>query len=285
MLNNLNLLFGSSHHRRKTDKRNVLDVLKAHFVVRRPPEQQDELDDIIFAFQSPHQLQDLVIDQSQEPAGEETSSKWQEFRLRRANTDNQRKLASLLIHKMYSWRGYEAEALGQDPHKITLLAYLEEKVVGTITLGIDSPDGLVVDGLYKQEADKLRAEGRKLCDITRFAVDHDIKSKSVLASLFHLAFIYGHNIHKATDFLIEVNPRHAVFYQRMMGFELFGEEKTCTRVNAPAVLLRLPASYADEQIILYGGTGAAAKGTKSIYPHFFSRQDELGITQRLLREE
>jgi hypothetical protein len=144
---------------------------------------------------------------------------------------------------------------------------------------------MVVDQLYKREVDQLRAMGRKPCDITRLAVDQDIKSKSVLAALFHLTFIYGHNIHRATDFLIEVNPRHVVFYQRMLGFVPFGEERVCPRVNAPAVLLRLELTHADEQILKYGGMGAAVPGVKSIYPYFFSREDELGITQRLQKGE
>jgi hypothetical protein len=71
----------------------------------------------------------------------------------------------------------------------------------------------------------------------------------------------------------------------MLGFEPFGEEKVCPRVNAPAVLLRLDLAHADEQIVRYGGMAATAKGVKSIYPYFFSRDDELGITQRLQRGE
>lgn len=247
---------------------------------RREP---DEWDKTIVAFQSPYRLKDLCIDQSEELVDAQITK--QEFKVRLATTDDRRKSASLLIEKMYSWRGYEASSLGQDPNKITLLAYQEDKVVGTLTLGLDSPGGMVVDQLYQQESDQLRAAGRKPCDITRLAVDQDIKSKSVLAALFHLSFIYGHNIHRATDFLIEVNPRHVLFYQRMLGFEPFGEEKVCPRVNAPAVLLRLDLTHADEQIVQYGGLGLAVQGVKSIYPYFFSREDELGITQRLLKGE
>jgi len=249
---------------------------------RRDP---DDWDKTIVAFQSPYRLKDLCLDQSAEPAKEETRGGREEFKVRLATTDDRRKSASLLIEKMYSWRGYDADALSQDPNKITLVAYQAESVVGTLTLGLDSPGGMVVDQLYKREADQLRAEGRKPCDITRLAIDQDIKSKSVLAALFHLSFIYGRNIHGATDFLIEVNPRHVLFYQRMLGFEPFGEERICPRVNAPAVLLRLDLAHADGQIVRYGGMGSAVPGVKSIYPYFFSREDELGITQRLLRGE
>lgn len=247
---------------------------------RREP---DEWEKTIVAFQSPYRLKDLCLGQSQSLAEETQVS--QEFKVRLANNEDRRKSASLLIQKMYSWRGYDANALSHDPNKITLVAYQEDKVVGTLSLGMDSSSGMVVDQLYKREADALRTAGRKPCDITRLAVDQDIKSKSVLAALFHLSFIYGHNIHRATDFLIEVNPRHVFFYQRMLGFEPFGEEKTCPRVNAPAVLLKLDLAYADEQIVRYGGTAVTATGVKSIYPYFFSREDELGITQRLQRGE
>jgi hypothetical protein len=258
---------------------------KLPFGIQSRRREPDEWDKTIVAFQSPYRLKDLCIDQSADQPGEAARVSKQEFKVRLATTEDRRKSASLLIEKMYSWRGYEADALGKDPHKITLMSYQEENVVGTLTLGLDSPDGMVVDELYKREADQLRASGRKPCDITRLAVDHDIKSKSVLAALFHLSFIYGRNIHRATDFLIEVNPRHVYFYQRMLGFEPFGEEKICPRVNAPAVLLKLDLSHADAQIIQYGGLGSAAPEVKSIYPYFFSREDELGITQRLLKGE
>jgi len=245
----------------------------------------DEWDKTIVAFQSPYRLKEMCIDQSTGPAQEETRTSRQEFKVRLATTEDRRKSASLLIEKMYSWRGYEAAALGQDPNKLTLMAYLEDKVVGTLTLGLDSPKGMVVDQLYKSEADQLRAQGRKICDVTKLAIDQDIKSKSVLGALFHLSVIYGRNIHHATDFLIEVNPRHALFYQRMIGFVPFGEEKLCPRVNAPAVLLKLDLAYADEQVKKYGGLGAEAHGVKSIYPYWFSKEDEFGITQRLLKGE
>lgn len=262
------------------------DFLKLPLGIRRRRRTADEWDKTIVAFQSPYRLKDLCVNDAPEPtqANEAVGGK-QEFKVRLANTEDRRKSASLLIQKMYSWRGYDSPDLKGDPYKITLAAFQDDKVIGTLTLGLDSPSGLVVDQLYKAEADKLRAEGRSLCDVTKLAVDQDIKSKSVLGALFHLSVIYGRNIHHATDFLIEVNPRHALFYQRMIGFVPWGEERMCPRVNAPAVLLRLDLEYADEQVKQYGGLGAEAHGVKSIYPYWFSKEDELGITARLLKGE
>lgn len=263
----------------------VAEIAKNPLEIKSRRRDPDEWDKTIIAFQSPYRLKDLCIDQSQSSVSDAGQTTRQEFKVRLANTDDRRKSASLLIEKMYSWRGYDSPSLSQDPNKITLGAYLDDKVVGTLTLGLDSVEGLVVDQLYKTEAAQLREKGRKLCDVTKLAVDPGIKSKHVLGALFHLSVIYGRNIHHATDFLIEVNPRHALFYQRMIGFEQIGEERTCPRVNAPAVLLKLDLAYSDEQVKKYGGQGESARGVKSIYPYWFSKEDELGITQRLLRGE
>jgi hypothetical protein len=53
------------------------------------------------------------------------------------------------------------------------------------------------------------------------------------------------------------------------------------------VLLRLEIDYVDRQIAHWGGkTDAdAAKTERSLYPYFFSKDDEAGIVQRLLRGE
>jgi hypothetical protein len=54
-----------------------------------------------------------------------------------------------------------------------------------------------------------------------------------------MAYLCGRVIHGVTDAFIEVNPRHATYYKRLYGFETAGSPRTCPRVNAPAVLLRL----------------------------------------------
>jgi hypothetical protein len=241
----------------------------------------DEWDKTIVAFQSPYRLKDLCIDQSQAQSEDTTRFSRQEFKVRLATTEDRRKSASLLIEKMYSWRGYETGALNRDPNKITLVAHQDNIVAGTVTLGLDSPKGLVVDELYKAEVDELRAKGRKIAELTKLAVDESSASKSVLAALFHIAFIYAFHIHKYTDFVIEINPRHAFFYKRMLGFNLIGSERMCPRVNAPAVLLHIDLNYIDRKITELGGILPPPPGEKSLYPYGFSKEDEMGIAQRL----
>ncbi len=235
------------------------------------------------SFQTPHTLRALSLEQD----GIDTlpiAGAQQEFKIRLATNENRRDSASLLINKMYSWRGYEtANAPDAIPNRITLVAVANEALVGTLTLGFDSEVGLLTDAMYKTEIDRLRQENRVICELTRLAVDQSIRSKKVLASLFHIAYIYGHNIHHCTDFVIEINPRHALFYKKMLGFEQWGEEKNCPRVNAPAVLLRLTLEYAERKIFELGGGTKRDAGEKSLYPYFFSQKEELGITNRLIQ--
>jgi hypothetical protein len=232
------------------------------------------------SFASPyrHKLQEFSVDQPELPDTKTISVEDHMFKFRLAQSEDGLGPASLLVQQMYSWRGYSTNAsLHHSPNRFTLLAFYDDENIGTVTLGLDSEEGLSVDEMYKDKVDELRAANRKVCDITKLAVDKSVRSKRVLAALFHLCFIYGRNIHGCTDFVIEVNPRHVLFYKKMLGFEQFGEEKTCPRVNAPAILLRLELDYAERKIMEFGGQMEEATGEKSLYPYFFSKDDELGI--------
>ncbi len=208
-----------------------------------------------------------------------------EFRIRLANTVNRRGAASILINKMYSWRGYGDGNLGtpaSSPNRITLLASGPSDLpIGTISMGLDSSSGLCADVMYREELEALRGQGKIICEYNRLAIDPEIKSKRVLASLFHIAYIYPYYLFGHTDGVLEVNPRHVRFYEKMMGFTQIGPERTCPRVNAPAVLLHTDFSYARDQIKKWGGLMENARHERSLYPYFFNQADEAGIIGRL----
>lgn len=206
-----------------------------------------------------------------------------DFRIRLADTEAGRNSASMLINKMYSWRGYAgSHQVQENPNRITLTASDRDTLIGTITLGIDSQVGLLADEIFKEEVDAYRSKGRKVCELTKLAFDASLNSKFALASLFHICFIYGRRLHHCTDVFIEVNPRHRVFYERMLGFKQLGELKANPRVNAPAYLLWLDLDYVEEQITKFGGTSDHPETTRTLYPYFFSPREEAGITQRLI---
>lgn len=233
-------------------------------------------------FESPYEINALPLDEWDPTHTSDPTVKGGSFRIRLADTHGQRSSANMLIDKMYSWRGYTpSPPIREIPNRITLVAHKNDHIIGTITLGFDSSIGLLVDELYKEEINPIRKQRRKLCEFTKLAVDGGVRSKRVLASLFHIAYIYAYNLHNSTDLFIEVNPRHAKFYEKMLGFKQYGPEKHNHRVNAPAVLLWLDLDYAHQQIQKFGGRLNLTRSEKSLYPYFFSPAEEEGISHRL----
>lgn len=208
------------------------------------------------------------------------------YGIRLPDTAEGRNSASMLVKRMYARRGYAGTRHFLDEHnRVTLTANDKDEVVGTITIGIDSDLGLMADELFKDILDDYRARGARLCECTKLAFDLSERSRVPLANVFHLALIYARDLYDCTDVVIEINPRHRRFYERMLGFRQQGELKINPRVNAPAYLMHLSLDYVTEQVELLGGTFDTNPGTaeRSLYPYFFSPREERGIINRLLR--
>jgi hypothetical protein len=205
------------------------------------------------------------------------------FGIRAADVDEQRSSASMLISKMYAWRGYSGNHhIGDDPNRITLTASNKDGVIGTLSLNLDSDVGLLADQVFQDHIDPYRAQG-KVCEIIKLAFDPAVKSKAVLASLFHVAFIYARDLHQCSDIFIEVNPRHRRFYEVMLDFRVECESRQNPRVDAPAVLLRGHIARGTQRIAEVAGKGDHALGDRSLFPYFFSPREEAGIIARLKR--
>jgi len=94
------------------------------------------------------------------------------FRIRVADKAGWRSRASSLIERRYAWRGYSASPLeGHTSGQVTLCACVDDATVATITAALDSQDGLYVSRLYPDAVAQLQAQGRKLCEFTKLAVD------------------------------------------------------------------------------------------------------------------
>lgn len=188
-----------------------------------------------------------------------------------------------LINERYAWRGYGANhRIMMDAHHVTFTAEVDDAVVGTITLAIDSHQGLAADSAFQDAIDGFRARpGSKVCELTKFAFDPEVQSKALMATLFHIVFVYGQRTYGCTDLFIEVNPRHVRFYEAMLGFERVGPPRHNDSVAAPAQLMWLKVDAIREHIDR-AAAGAIGSKARSLYPLFFSPADERGIYQRLI---
>lgn len=197
-----------------------------------------------------------------------------------ADCGAQRSSANKLLNRMYSWRGYGSDhQLPQASNSVTFTAASDERVVGTLTLTVDSGNGLAADQTFADELKSFReAPGARLCELTKFAFDASGPSRPRLAALFHVIFIYGSAHYNCTDLLIEVNPRHQRFYEVMLGFRPIGSVKNNAKVGAPAQLMWLNVAEIRRQIDRHAADDANGR---SLYPHFFSLEEEQDIRARL----
>lgn len=206
-----------------------------------------------------------------------------DFQVRCAITSGGRSKSSALCNRRYAWRGYKQSAYDEtmtDPNQVTIQACRGDYVFGTLTLRFDSDAGLAADALYGTEIGAYRNRGAQVCELTRLAIDPEQGSKEVLGAMFHVAYIYGGLLWGMTDVFVEVNPRHASYYRRMLSFHPAGECRLCDRVEAPAILLHLRVAYVAEQIALHGG--GRTQDRHSLYRYFVSREEEETLRQRIL---
>ena len=184
----------------------------------------------------------------------------------------------------YSQRGYLRMPWAGDaePQLLTLSAMGELGTLGTMGVRLDGPQGLKADEVFGAEVAALRANGRRLCEFTQLALDHGTTSVPVLASLFHAAHLFAHQIRGVELLVIEVNPRHVGYYRRMLDFQVCSDVRQNPRVNAPAVLMSLDLAFAQQRIDALAGTRPSS--SRSLYPHF---QDAEGQRRLLasLREQ
>lgn len=179
------------------------------------------------------------------------------LRAHTAESPEEVEAAKHLIRRRYAWRGYDMpgdeeesvrEVFEPHPSQVVLVAKDRDMTVGTITLGLDGQSGLLAERTYPEPINDHRVAGCNVCDVTRLAVAEQADSKRVLAALFSLAFTTG-SVHGVTHTFVEVNPRHVVFYRRLLGFVVAAEEKFCERVKAPSVLLCVEKEKLEQYLI------------------------------------
>jgi hypothetical protein len=217
-----------------------------------------------------------------------------------ASSRDTRERAYALAHRVYKNCGYVSDAFGRivlahdaEPETLTLLVHDEHgDDAGTISIAFDREAGLPADETYHAQLQELRHTGRQLAEVTRLAIapEHQ-RSKSVLLRMINFVYVYARRVKCCDDFVIEVSPRHAAFYNRLLKFEQIGPERPCPRVqNAMGVLLRLEFSKTDPLISRFAGKGTGAgagpaAGNKTLYPYFYSWFEEGAVAELMAQHQ
>lgn len=145
--------------------------------------------------------------------------------------------------------------LDLDEETFTVVAYHGTKEVGTIT--VNTQETLPFEEIF--DCEMVKDPNFKGAELTRLAIDEEYRNnKEILLGMFNLVFAYSSFVKNCTHLVIEVNPRHVKFYERILGFTAVAENASCPRVRgAPAVLLmgdlKLPMIYPENYKFLVTG--------------------------------
>lgn len=122
-------------------------------------------------------------------------------------------------------------------------------VISTLTQIFDTPlFGLPMDALFKNELDTLRAQGRKITELSALATPKEVRWCNLMVFLSRTMFEYS-RVNDVNDICIMVNPKHVNFYRTMFLFEEFGPERFYPGVGAPAVALRIDMNHIEQQLL------------------------------------
>lgn len=188
------------------------------------------------------------------------------------STDFKFVVASNLFHRLnayhlgyieYLKKGYIEENqyqllindLDLEAETFTIVAYHGTKEVGTIT--VNTQNFLPFEKIF--DCDLVKDLNFKGAELTRLVIDEKYRNnKGILFGMFNFVFTYSRFIKNCSHLVIEVNPRHVKFYERILGFTPVAENANCPRVcGAPAVLLmgdlRLPLIYPENYSFLATG--------------------------------
>jgi len=172
---------------------------------------------------------------------------------RLAISKQEQEQAAAIVRKQYQQSGYASEGTMLDEKIIpflnqhtskTFFAQYVDTALATVSVIEDSPLGLPLDELYKEEIDSLRKQGKKLAEVSQLALDSTfvqelfgektMKKNTLILPLFKL--VLHHCLAQKIDTLcIAINPKHEVFYDAL-GFRTVGGLRYYVSFNgAPAL--------------------------------------------------
>lgn len=127
------------------------------------------------------------------------------------------------------------------PSTVTFVAKLDDAVVTTASIVFDSPLGLPMDMIYKDELDVLRQQHARLCEVTMLADRRRAGMRTIpsILQVFKLVLHYTLRYERTTDIVITINPSHEAFYTKYLPFsDLAGLKYYPSVKNAPALAKR-----------------------------------------------
>jgi hypothetical protein len=171
-----------------------------------------------------------------------------------ASTREEWEGAFALVAENYQAKGYEGACQVRFtpyhalPDTVTFVAKKQRKILMTMTLVPDNTVlGLPMETIYTEEVSKLRRQRRRIAEVISLSADRTLKQREflhVFLSIIRLMKQF-HVASGGDTWVITVNPKHANFYTKYLGYEPLGPRRIYDQVGGhPA-----EAFVLDEQIM------------------------------------
>lgn len=137
------------------------------------------------------------------------------------------------------------------PYTSVIIAKINDEVVGTVSLIMDSPVSLPADKIYKQENDLFRKNGNRLVEASAFAVNPKYRNSGHKISLYLMKYLYQYSKnHLHADMLCATVRTSAIdFYKALFAFKQTGKNIPHTFVKG-AEVGHISMSLKDEHALL-----------------------------------
>jgi hypothetical protein len=142
--------------------------------------------------------------------------------------------AYTLVHDVFVEQGYihkaptgiRVRAFEALPQMVTFLAQIAGKTVAVMSIVQDSAAlGLPSDKAFAKEIGVLRAQGRRVCEITNLAVLSEYRRSNAFPELTRATYAQARAWHCDDEF-IAISPGHATFFEDVLQFEHCGDLRT-----------------------------------------------------------
>ena len=165
--------------------------------------------------------------------------------VRRAVDKTEREAANKLVFSNYVDQGYwnsdeisSKKKFLRSPYRITFVAIRENRIVGTISIIKDSPQGLPADDFQPVTMKKLREKNETIVEVSALAMDKSYKhQRNLIFFLFKYLYQYSFYYEGIDRFVVVCTPQHAAFYEAVCGLQCVGHESHYTYVRVKAKLL------------------------------------------------
>jgi hypothetical protein len=146
--------------------------------------------------------------------------------IRLVNDTDELEQANLLVYRNYVnlyWpddlQAFRCNPYLRSPARHAFVAVDHRGIVGTMSIIVDTPNGLPSNSFEPRLLDAFRDRGERLAEITSFAIDQNVPhSMSLTMYLIKFLFLYTFNYTDVDRFIASCRPKHADFYEARLGF-------------------------------------------------------------------